>query len=720
MIASMLVMWVALPQDGQDAAYWWVKHEEAGGYNFVDGDEERFRETFQVSEGFLGGLRSSRFRYEEDDVVLTASARALHEADYGVSVRATRFGLGYLSAGFDQIPRFTDSSTLSYNWAPGRSDAGERLRLDSGRLRFEAGLRDPELPYITIGYERIRRTGTTNLFYGGHTVPNLTGVADPSITGSRLPADLLHAYVTPLFREIDTTQHRVHADVRHDFGDVDAGIRFEWDTKEGSENYDEPWFLATAAGDTGAVLDATSLWRYSPEHSRWTIHPSVGIDVIESVLRLDIEYGFIRATNRSELFLDSMTPAGGRYFGNHALVILDGTEADNTATTHRPRLRLNATPHDDWSLWFEGTYTSARSDNDSVRLEDGTEGAAGGGNSVLADEVWLFENDTDEETWREELGVRFTGIPDLSVTVTGELEHSAVLYDWNADFRDGPDAGVVPDDGDWLWRARGVTDRWGVSTRLAWDATDDVTFHPYYRLRNSDFDLSERVRAFENKPGDPEFSVADLAQFYPGRIQDTTTVAHAAGLRCTIDVTEALTLRPHYGFGWLEETNHDQRFERLGRRRTHEYGLGIDAAPDEFWTISCDVTRLQASTRTQARHHTNSFLRNPLTGTFNRGWRGGLIESFANNSTSLSGSVRYAPEDWSITCRGGATWMETWWMTQVSWIGTGFRHRIEEQVDFTVDYTYARYDESGNQGFNDFEAHMILLGFEFTNSSTEE
>lgn len=146
-------------------------------YITVDGNEGMFREHTGLREGWGGGLTEFSLREEVDpQTVVTAEGRVLGgDDDYRVQLGVTRRDRGHLRAGYAEWRSYSDDTGWYYApWglpAPrlGRDDVSVTYR----QAWFEAGLRRPDWPELTLRYDYRSREGelaTTQL--GGVTGPD--------------------------------------------------------------------------------------------------------------------------------------------------------------------------------------------------------------------------------------------------------------------------------------------------------------------------------------------------------------------------------------------------------------------------------------------------------------------------------------------------------------------------------------------------------------------
>lgn len=172
----------------------------------VSGNERKFREDWSMPVGASGGFE--RFEWREplgNGVVLSTEGHALIDAhDYRLKLSLDKTDVGFVRGGFEQSRRW-QNDIGGYYPAFGVSALAldKDLHLDTGKAWFEAGLTEPGLPRMTVGYEYQFRHGTKSTLEWGL-------VTDP-VSGNSVG-------IYPAYREIDEGTHVVKFDLSHDLG----------------------------------------------------------------------------------------------------------------------------------------------------------------------------------------------------------------------------------------------------------------------------------------------------------------------------------------------------------------------------------------------------------------------------------------------------------------------------------------------------------------------
>jgi hypothetical protein len=202
----------------------WV--EFGFGGTFIDGDKAAFMQRTGIRRDAFGGIEDLHF---EQDIakrgLFTLDARAIYDNhDYSVRLGLSHPDIGFVRAGYREFRTWYDGSggffPPSGQWF---SIFDEQLAIDRKEVFFEAGLRLPEVPQITLRYSYQEREGDKESTSWGDS--NLTGGL-----GTR-------GFV-PSFWKIDENRHTVELDALHTIGktDIGLGVRYEHFDNDNSRN----------------------------------------------------------------------------------------------------------------------------------------------------------------------------------------------------------------------------------------------------------------------------------------------------------------------------------------------------------------------------------------------------------------------------------------------------------------------------------------------------
>lgn len=183
----------------------------------VDGDQAAAQRRLGLPASAFGGVES--FHFEKDvgkKGLFKIDGRGIFDnEDYRLRLDYTDSEKGFLRGGFDQYRQYSDGSG---GWFPGNGQwfdlYDDRLELLRGSAFFEAGLRLPNLPEITVRYSHDYRDGAKDSTIWGDT--GLTGGA-----GMRS--------IVPSFYQIDEKTDEITLDVRHTIGQTTFGGAFTYE-----------------------------------------------------------------------------------------------------------------------------------------------------------------------------------------------------------------------------------------------------------------------------------------------------------------------------------------------------------------------------------------------------------------------------------------------------------------------------------------------------------
>lgn len=182
-------------------------------YFTVSGNEHRFEQHTGITPGWSGGLESFSLSQEIDaNRSVSVTGHALGGVDdYAVELRYTHRQWGYVDAGVTQYDRFDNSLGGYYAGPPAFAfDLNRELAMEVGKAWFEAGLRRPDWPEITIAYEHHYRNGEKASTQWGPYSFERNG-------------DFETRQILPTLRSLDESRHIIRVEAAHTI----AGVRVE-------------------------------------------------------------------------------------------------------------------------------------------------------------------------------------------------------------------------------------------------------------------------------------------------------------------------------------------------------------------------------------------------------------------------------------------------------------------------------------------------------------
>ena len=213
-----------------------------GQYITVKGDQDQFRANNWGHDGWTYGIDSATLHQAfGKDVTLDFTGRAIaNDGDYKLTLDVTKTDVGFIRAGFTQYRQYFDTTGGYFRQfsVPSFSLPGDWY-LDIGKIYADVGLTLPNLPKLTLGYERDYREGTQSLLEWGSVTEGTTS-----------------RKIFPSYQDVDEHVDIVKVGVQHDIKNIhiDNQFRYEYyrtdtDKKDGSVN------LNTSATKTTTIRE---------------------------------------------------------------------------------------------------------------------------------------------------------------------------------------------------------------------------------------------------------------------------------------------------------------------------------------------------------------------------------------------------------------------------------------------------------------------------------
>ena len=150
------------------------------GWVHVDGNAAMYRALNGRTDKWSGGMEEFSLRQSIDsDTRLSLAGRIESDHDYRISLELKRNELGFIRGGFEQLRSYYEDTGGYYApFALPASSLGRDLHVDHGKAWVDIGLRQPDWPELTVGYEYRYAEGVkSTLQWGGVTVgPNTRNI----------------------------------------------------------------------------------------------------------------------------------------------------------------------------------------------------------------------------------------------------------------------------------------------------------------------------------------------------------------------------------------------------------------------------------------------------------------------------------------------------------------------------------------------------------------
>ncbi len=406
-------------------------------YAKVSGNAQKFREDLGIEPGWNGGVEDGTLHYDlNKDTTLDGEGRfIIDEHDYKFQLQLTKRDFGFVRTGYTEYREYYDSQGGFYGpFTPSSFRLDQGLRIDNSDIFFEAGLTLPNLPKVTVGYERQSQDGDESLVeWGGVTQGANTRKIYPSTDGIKEHTDIVKLSV-----DYDISKVHLLDDFRYEhFGSDDTRDDTSIDLNTSSsqtvtvhEDYHQDAFYNTFHMD--CHVNDKVYWSLGYLHSSLSgngdiqvstpppVGPfdiggtanAIGVELDSDVVNLNtmfgpfkglILYGGLQAEKTdTHGFTDALLAQGGSAATTNLIRSSENTES----LSETLGMRYTKIPYT--TLYAEGQWNEEQIDLDQTETEDGA--------SSLA-------VDSNETTLRQDYRVGFNTAPLSRMTLAGSYRH---------------------------------------------------------------------------------------------------------------------------------------------------------------------------------------------------------------------------------------------------------------------------------------------------------
>lgn len=455
-------------------------------YANVSGNRGQFREDHWMKDNWSGGIEefTTEQKLGKDWQLTLAGKGIFDDEDYKLSLEIAKPEFGFIRAGFSQFRKyFNDQGGFFKGFAPASNSLHRELALDNGDIYVEAGLRLPNLPKLTVGYERKYRDGTKSLLEWGDVTQ---GGTDRKIF--------------PSYKDIDETVDIVKVEVEHTIKNINFGDQFRYerdrnntaryDTSDGTtttikESYQHDSFFNTFRMDSqinekvylslgylyvntdgDASLNVNTPGSLALFQQNW-VSQAINVNSDSHVVNLNGMFGSFGGLSAYAGLQVEETDSHGM---SDALLmqLLPASLTNNVRTSTDKRsceetfgLRYTKIPFT--TLYAEARWTEQTYDLSETELQDGGPG---------------FARDTDTDVFRQKYNIGFNTSPFKRWTFAGRYTHSVDRngYDNNVDTTAGYPAFIKAQDfttdelmGKATWRP---CNEFNVAFKYQWQQSD--------------------------------------------------------------------------------------------------------------------------------------------------------------------------------------------------------------------------------------------------------
>jgi hypothetical protein len=618
-------------------------------YVTVDGDEEKFREDWWVQENWAAGFEAFTLQHGYDNnVTLSLEGRAiLPEQDYKLLFHVTKPDVGFVHGEYTEYRKYSEGTGGFFKrFSTPSFELANDMHLDIGNLFIDVGLSMPDWPKIVFGYERQFKTGSKSLVEWG-------SVTEGGISRKIFPA----------FKEIDEEADVFKAEVAHEIGKVRVGdqVRYEH-YQAATKRFEEEQNLDAATSETVTVSE-----NYSHDVFSNTLHLDSHVN---DKVYWSLGYLFT-SLNGDAAFGMSTAPFGPEPFDKNWVT----RSVDIDQDSHVANLNVLFGPFKHLSFYagLQAETTETEGDTDAV-LNETLPGVG-----EVAPEAIIVSR-TDKGSLEETVGARYTGIRYTTLYVEGKWSQQNIdllereLEDNVLNFERSTDTEVA--------RQRFTL---GFNT----SPIPRMTLSARYRRRYHDNDYNHLV---DTEPGYSAFITAqDLTSD-----EITTKLRIRASSRVRVSLNYQLIATD---IDALTDTTPPSAVQS-GDYDADIYSVGITLTP---------ISRLY------------------LTGLFS--YRDSVSSSFDNDAPSVVeyeddvftfiGTAGYAMDEQTdlkaeyLYSRSdnfndnSADGLPLGLDNQRQGLLVRFSRRITKTMKAELRYGFYAYDENGNGGVDDYEAHLI-------------
>ena len=380
-------------------------------YAGVTGNKSAFREATGIKDGWSGGAEDFKLSSKiNKDTDLTIDGRGLFGAeDYKLNLELVKPEVYFVQAGYSTWRKYYNDMGGFY--PTNSAGAGvfipqnQDLHIDIRKIFFEAGLTVPNLPKVTVGYERQEKEGMKSMLEWGSVYTNA--------------ATQLKLY--PSFKAIDEKTDIVKLHVEQDVKKIHFGDDFRYEHFQAADaQYDATYYLPPIA-----ILNTNT-----------TYYESYKNDLFSNTFHMD--------SHVNDKFYWSM----GYMFNE-----FDGGDGFRISTWPVPTTAVPAPVPGGTALEYFTTAVNLNSDShvlnanfmyepcktvilnaglqgehtDSSALETGYQAAYA--TPLAGPETYTTE--TDKRSLNENFGIRYVGLPFTTIYAEGNLAEEQTDYTWN-------------------------------------------------------------------------------------------------------------------------------------------------------------------------------------------------------------------------------------------------------------------------------------------------
>jgi hypothetical protein len=639
----------------------WV--ELGFGGTFTDGSKGAYQQRSGLPRGAFGGVES--FHYEREITeghllpkggTLRLDGRGIFDNhDYSIQLELDYPEIGYFKAGYTEFRTWYNGNAGYYPATDAWFEPeDETLSIDRGSLWFEGGLRLPDVPEITLRYERQTREGEKDsLVWGESTLA----------AGRR---------IAPAFWGIDEVRNIFAIDARHTLGatDLRLGARYE------NLNQDNRLYTRRNPNET---TDRRGTQEHGLDSDLFNIHASAENWVHEKVL-FTVGYAFTDLdTDLSgyRAFGTAYDPdLGQRLPDPNSFQALSG---GSQMSQHVANLNLMYLPWDSFAV-----IPSARIEKQDL---DGVS-HYGQPAEPLVPNQWRAASERGLLDVSEALELRYSGLTNWVFFARGTwLQGQGDLDETYDNQTSGANLINRSTDDDRFSQKYAVGANWYPARRF------NLGAGYYYKLRNNDYDHT--VDSSSNDPAS--------ANRYPAFLVAQDFETHDFNARATWRPVNNLTLVARYDFqlSTIDTQGDNLSSVESAETTSHILGASVSWVPWHRLYLQGSANYVNDQTDSPVSGITDAVLDSE-----NDYWTGTLTAGFAvDDKTDLTATYFYYRADNYFD--NSASGMPYGAGIEEHGITAGLSRQMSRRVRWTLRYGFYTSEDETSGGNNDYDAHMV-------------
>jgi hypothetical protein len=638
------------------------------GGTVVDGDTAAMRRRTGLPDGVYGGISSLHYETDiDDDTLFKIDARGIFgNEDYSLQLDLNRYDLGYVRGGIRSFRSYSDGSG---GWWPSgdvwfEDLFDDKLHLDRREYWFEAGLRKPDVPEITLRYLHSERVGEkASTHWGDVTVAPGT-----------------NRKIVPAFLDLDEKRDQIALDGRHYLGSTTLGLGFRYE-KTKLDNAKNLRFNPGA----GAGIDNYGTQREKTESDLFNVHGSSKTQFNERVW-LTLGYAYTD--------LDSDT-SGYRVYGNGydsdlgdrnpSPFTFDNLQGEGKVRQHVANLNLY------WNIADHLDLVPL------VRFEQQNRDASSAYGSPAAPLTPLDYGASSDRGLLDVAGgleLRYRGLTNVAFYARGDwLSGRGDLDETWDNITTGGNLVARSTDDERFWQKYSVGANWYPHRRFS------LGGGYFYKVRENDFDHTG-----DNTPNPPP-----SGNRYPAYLVAQRYALHDANVRATWRPRLNLTMVARYDLQLGELQSEADGLSRADTAdvTSHVGSLSISWVPVSRLYLQGRGSYITDQTESAATDFTAAVL-----DAENDYWTGtGVVGYALSNEVDLEGAYTYYRSDNfnAGLVAGqpyGAGLEEHWASATLTW-------RMNARVRWLARYGYGVSKDDTSGGNNDYDVHLLQASMQY-------